>query len=364
MTTTLSSTASFHPPVRSASAIRPLTTPIATCATNIRDLAPNAKTLHRAMLDTRRQILRMDIPERDSLKAEWTARIDLYKNILDGTNAAANQLAGVIDVYLALQNNTNEGQEENMIKELSALRANLERTDFRFNVQCASLKENIDAFHRRLADPASNEQANQLSASANKHDSDTNVTHLETSALSSTNSQQQPVAVRQEVTTNFSTRSAWSRLCELVSPAAAPVSAPASASGGAPIRTEEMVVDHIKRLNEGASVRIQRQRSGGTPSTDHGVPSEPVDPPFLSAVKETSRRLDLQTRQFEAFSEIAQHLKNEINAYTQAFQAAKAYPTREKRIALENMHNRVVASSAHWRECAAALTDGYARIQK
>ncbi|KAL7277046.1 hypothetical protein ACG7TL_008891 [Trametes sanguinea] len=74
--------------------------------------------------------------------------------------------------------------------------------------------------------------------------------------------------------------------------------------------------------------------------------------------------LDRLAPKFDAFSELAHHLRNEITAYINAFAGYKEMQTAGKRNALENMHARVEATSMQWKECLIALGEGLHRSSR
>ncbi|KAL7277040.1 hypothetical protein ACG7TL_008884 [Trametes sanguinea] len=347
-------------PVTSASS-----SPIAKSAASIHDLAITAQTQHRAMRDARRQLSRLNEPSRESLKAEWTTYVDRYEQILNGSDTTASKLAAVIDVYLALQGNTEDDKEGAMITELTLLRAELERPQPDFTSECMKLSNDMKGLCSKLmgspprdsvasqdATPKGNINVEPVVAQS-AVGGDINSLDFYMSLLMA---RQSPM--RGRTPTNEGPRSLWSFLlpAAVSSPPIPTVSPHVGTNTSNLTQAQVMAVDRFKQLGElGAN---------GTSSRSTGASRNLTNNILAGTINGNIQTLEAQAQQFSVFSELTQHLKNEIGAYLLAFQAAKAYPTMEKKRALTNMHARVASSSAHWRQCVIALTEGYTRVQK
>ncbi|KAI0324387.1 hypothetical protein GY45DRAFT_383603 [Cubamyces sp. BRFM 1775] len=348
---------------------RPLSSPtqgpIATCISTLRELAPGAKVLHRALRDASRHIARIDDPRRDTLKSEWSTYTKRYKSIVDDTDVAAGKLAAVINVYLALQANTREGQEASMITELSTLQSELDGYNYVFSGPCANLRSNVETFYLKLVDPTGDrrehERAALFTAPLDIHSENTSQPQ---------ESQPEPL-VQGGVPANSTPRRMWGLLTERLPTfyATPSLQSPTTVENSL-THAQATAVNVFAQAGQDHTHILHRQHTDGATSPIHSstrtlVASEkPVVDVVIASIKDILLSLGTQGPQLGVFRELTLHLKNEIKAYLQVLQSANAFPTPEKRIALANMQGRVARSSAHWRTCASALTDGYSRIQK
>ncbi|KAJ2982582.1 hypothetical protein NUW54_g10733 [Trametes sanguinea] len=326
----------------------PSSSPIAKCAADIQGLAVAAQMQHRAMRDTRRQLSRLNDPSRESLKAEWTTYLDRYERILNDSDVTASKLAAIVDVYLALQGNTETDKESAMVTELSTLQAELEKVQPSFNSECVALASDMKGFYSKAtgSPPFHGLPGQDLTLTANGSVTPTTVQHA-------------PERL-------------WSFVLPAISsPSTSAVSAHTATNcpGSTLTSAQATAVDRFKHLAQAKIVVYTA--TGNLARSTQLADASPIDASrklsnevLTEAVKANAQALEAQAQQFSVFSELTQHLKNEIGAYLLSFQAAKAYPTMEKRKALANMHARVAASSAHWRQCSMALTDGYTRVPK
>ncbi|KAI0641311.1 hypothetical protein C8Q79DRAFT_1014269 [Trametes meyenii] len=316
--------------------------PIADCSVTIRNLASEARGFHKAMNDLQRQIRRSSPGSSATLGDEWDTYLEEYRGILQTSDTLANNIAATINVYLALQGDVGEEDADDMIEELSALRRDLvqERTDP--GVLCANLKIRIETFFRSIA--PSTAPADGMRSSS--------VTHAPSPVSSG------PVSVRDEVgkVSGRLADAADRRTLGRIGTALMTLQMPEDGKSG----TCALAVHRDGNvINQG-----DLSRTLGTAESRVPPQTYAVDDTFISAVLATVQGLEKQSQQFKAFSEASKYLENELSAYQSAFQAVKAYPTPEKRTALQNMHSRVASSSKHWKELTSVLTDGYSRLQK
>ncbi|OSD04982.1 hypothetical protein PYCCODRAFT_1432717 [Trametes coccinea BRFM310] len=304
------------------------------------------------MRDTRRQLSRLNEPSRESLKAEWTTYVDRYEQILNGSDTTASKLAAVIDVYLALQGNTEDDKEGAMITELTLLRAELERPQPDFTSECMKLSNDMKGLCSKLMGSPPRDSVASQDATPKGN------INVEPVVAQSAVGFAQESPMRGRTPTNEGPRSLWSFLLPAaVSSPPIPTVLPHVGTNTSNLtQAQVMAFDRFKQLGElGAN---------GTSSRSTGASRNLTNNILAGTINGNIQTLEAQAQQFSVFSELTQHLKNEIGAYLLAFKAAKAYPTMEKKRALTNMHARVASSSAHWRQCVIALTEGYTRVQK
>ncbi|KAH9887915.1 hypothetical protein C8Q73DRAFT_711166 [Cubamyces lactineus] len=339
--------------------------PIATCIDTLRELAPSAKTLHRAFRDAGRHLARIDDPRRDALKSEWSTLTKRYKSLIDDSDVAAGKLAAVLNVYLALQGNTREGQEDSMIAELSTLQSELDSYHFVFSGPCANLKNNVETFYLKLVDPTGSRRDHERASLSTPS--------IETQGESMPQSQgnePEPI-VPGGVPANPTPRKMWGLLTErLPTFYATPSPRSPPAAENTMTLAQATAVNVFAQAGQGHTHVQHRQHLDGVTSPvrssaqDLPASQKPVVDIVIASIKDIMLSLGRQGPQLDVFRELTLHVKNEIRAYLQVLQSASAFPTSEKKTALANMQGRVALSSAHWRVCISALTDGYSRIQK
>ncbi|KAI8974780.1 hypothetical protein BD414DRAFT_173942 [Trametes punicea] len=269
-----------------------------------------------------------------------------YRNIVNDSNVAASKLSAMIDVYLALQGNTDEVAESDMATELSTLLTQLECYKFDPSNLCAKLKDDIEASLNHTGDEGYTGSP-QLTDAGD---------HAQVDVLTA----QSP----RQVTSSFFAMlsrclwSMWSFVSYRLSALSPPATEQRLTNGRVLTHTEATAVRRFKHMGERrevVAVRAAQSSDAACKMTVEGL---------IKSMRDHTRVLEAQVSKFNVFFEIAQHLKNEVGAYLLAFEAVKTYPTPEKRRALSNMHARVASSSASWKECATALKDGYSRVQK
>ncbi|KAI9061971.1 hypothetical protein FKP32DRAFT_1677598 [Trametes sanguinea] len=329
--------------------------PIAKCAADIQGLSVAAQTQHRAMRDIRRQLSRLNDPSRESLTAEWTTYLHRYERILNDSDVTASKLTAIIDVYLALQGNTEADKESAMVTELSTLQAELEKVQPGFNSECLALASDMKGFYSKATGPPRSHGLPGQDATLTANGSVT-----PTTVQPAPEPTQEP-AIRTRSPTNESPRRLWSFALPAVSSPSTPAVSAHTGNKGPGSALTSAQATAVNRFKQLGNLARSTQLADASPIDTSRKLSNEV---LTETVKANVQALEAQAQQFSVFSELAQHLKNEIGAYLLAFQAAKAYPTMEKRRALANMHARVAASSAHWRQCSMALTDGYTRVPK
>ncbi|KAJ8463343.1 hypothetical protein ONZ51_g10319 [Trametes cubensis] len=365
---------------------------IATCIDTLQELAPSAKILHRAFRDAGRHLARIDDPRRDALKSEWTTLTKRYKSIIDDSDVAAGKLAAVLNVYIALQGNTREGQEASMITELSTLQTvdiELDSYHYVFSGPCASLRNNVETFYLKLVDPTGSRRDHERASLS------TPPLERKSESMPQVQESQPEPIVQGGVPANPAPRKMWGLLTERL-PAfyatPSPQSPPAADHENTLTPAQATAVSVFKQASQGhIHVQHRRHLDGATllarSSTQTQLASEkPVVDIVIASLKDIMLSLGKQSPELDVFRELTLHvgvhpricvqhildsiytvnvqLKNEIKAYLQVLQSASAYPTPEKRTALANMQGRVALSSANWRVCVGALTDGYSRVQK
>ncbi|KAH9887924.1 hypothetical protein C8Q73DRAFT_193801 [Cubamyces lactineus] len=348
------------------SASSPTQGPIATCIATLRDLAPSAKSLHRAFRDVSRQVARIDDPRRDILKSEWATYTKRYKSVVDDSDVAAGKLAAVINVYLALESNAQETRKVDMITELTTLKSELDGCNFDFDASCANLKGNIGSFYVQLVDPMGDRRESEGALLADMFPN--------AQPESTSQTTRQPEAIISSVT--YVSQLLWRMWGLLIGqlPTLYATTSPQVAPSFGTTGNLTLASTTALKVSAGAGTidtHVQpSQHAQDTLGSVHGytptplTSDKPVHAVVGTSIKDIMRSLGRQTSQLDVFRELTLHLKNEIEAYLQALQSANAFPTPEKRAVLANMLSRAVLSSAHWRACVLALTDGYSRIQK
>ncbi|KAI0330787.1 hypothetical protein GY45DRAFT_1361278 [Cubamyces sp. BRFM 1775] len=351
--------------------------PIAKCITTVRNLALSTKTLHRAFRDAGRHIARINDPRRATFQAEWSTVTRRYKSFIDDSDIAAGKLAAIINIYLALQGNTHETQEASVSTELLTLQSasivfiacqqELENCNYIFSGPCANLRNDIETFFLKLVGRKVDTQDDETASPLNSP-LDARIAPLPAPQES------QPEPAGQGSASAKPTPSRmWSLLTDRLPALNATLLSSRSPAAAESTLTaaQAAAVGHFARAT-GGHTQVQQQRrhveeATGPAQSQAQAPTisdKPLVDVVIASMKDIMLSLATQSPQLDVFRELTLHLKNEIRAYLQALQSAKAFPTADKRTALANMQARVALSSAHWRACVSALTDGYSRIQK
>ncbi|KAH9887922.1 hypothetical protein C8Q73DRAFT_711231 [Cubamyces lactineus] len=315
--------------------------PITGCVANLRDLAVSSRGLYRAIRDTRGSVSRLNILGRDAFEAEWTAFAERYKNLLDDSDLAASQLIAIIKVFLVLQSKKGDAPEDDMISELDSLRQTLTERQYDLSSQCNKLREDVGRDYVVLSQAIDSEGALCPSNRVNSNDSKTPDPSSKPNRTDTNSSVVVPKvfilwrifnAIRLRRVRNPETQNRTD--CR-------------------PVKSKPSRMEKIARKK-----RQQRKPKGADrPSTARqGTQSSQASAASttLEAIKDILEKLEQQEPLFDAFPELAKHLRNEIDAYLRAFEAVKAYPARRRK-ALDEAQTRVVASSKFWRECLIAL---------
>ncbi|KAJ8454889.1 hypothetical protein ONZ51_g12767 [Trametes cubensis] len=336
--------------------------PIMACAANLRHLKTSSRKIYRGLRDCRANFLRLTILHRSTFEAEWATYADRYKNLLDDADLAASQLMAVIKVYLVLQSSKNEAPEADMITELGNLQQASPTADtilptthtihtlppsqtlsgrtYDLRRQCEKIAEDVQASYDRLSKIVETSSVALAHPATGKSGNSTG-RNVEPSANDSTNKPSPRPAG--SISSYF-----WKLFSALLSLVLSGDSYGKETSGDAR-RDQGQRQDSTKSA----------QQPTRTPSTRQGTQSSQLSQTSatsaaLDTITEVITGLERQAPLFNAFPELAQHLRNEVDAYLRAFEAAKAYPASRKK-ALEEAQARVVASSKYWKECLAAL---------
>ncbi|KAJ8456758.1 hypothetical protein ONZ51_g11937 [Trametes cubensis] len=318
--------------------------PISGCVANLRDLALSSRGLYRAFRDTRGSVSRLNIPERDVFEAEWTAFADRYKNLLDDSDLAASQLIAIIKVFLVLQSKKGDAPEDDMISELDSLRQTLIEREYDLGSQCNELREDVRRDCAKLFEAINSEGVTPLDSKTSNDDS-------KISELPS-----KPIRADSDGSTARKVFILW-RILNVVDRLRR---ARKSETQNQPERKS----NRSKAIFKGNVTRKEKKSRQARGADRPPAAKQRTQPPHLSqasaasatleAIKEILEKLEKQEPLFDAFPELAKHLRNEIDAYLRAFEAVKAFPGRRRK-ALDDAQARVVASSKFWRECLVAL---------
>ncbi|KAI0324393.1 hypothetical protein GY45DRAFT_1439108 [Cubamyces sp. BRFM 1775] len=322
--------------------------PITGCVANLRDLADSSRGLYRAFRDTRGSVSRLNFTGRDAFEAEWTAFAERYKNLLDDSDLAASQLIAIIKVFLVLQSKKGDAPEDDMISELDTLRQTLTERQYDLGIQCNKLREDVSKNCTDLS------QAIDLDG----------VLCLDpkTSIHANTGDSKTPGLPRKPTRTDTSSTVVVSKVFILWRILSA-VRLRRAKKPETQTRTERKPVRSKLPRGEkmGRKKQPKRQTKGAdrAPAVRQGTQSSQLSrasaaSATLEAIRDILEKLEKQEPLFDAFPELAKHLRNEIDAYLRAFEAVKAYPARRRK-ALDEAQTRVVASSKFWIECLAAL---------
>ncbi|KAI0324389.1 hypothetical protein GY45DRAFT_1365101 [Cubamyces sp. BRFM 1775] len=292
--------------------------PIMACAANLRRLKASSRQIYRELRDCRASFSRLTIPHQSTFEAEWVTFVDQYKNLLDDADLSASQLIAVIKVYLVLQSSKNEAPEADMITELGNLQQTLANRTYDLCRRCEKIGEDVQASHDRLSEAVEMSRTT-LAHFENGKNANSTGGNVDTSARVSTNKPSSRPAG--SISTYF-----WelvSAFLALISPESDCRKEPRQETkkgASDPRRTQGRRQDSNEstkrfpntnpRQNTQSSQLSQSSATSGT----------------LSAIKEVITGLETQAPLFDAFTELAQHLRNEVEAYLRAFEAAKAYP--------------------------------------
>ncbi|KAI0659986.1 hypothetical protein C8Q70DRAFT_108049 [Cubamyces menziesii] len=276
----------------------------------------------------------------------WNQRHEQqYKNLLDDADVAASQLMAVIRVYLVLQSSKSEAQEADMVTELGNLRKSLTERTYDLSSRCKDLRGDIQASYERLSQAV---ETNGITATdpSNNMESSGETQARRSDKVSGTPARKPSILGR--------LMSAF--LCRVLRKPRKSERQTAKLSRGLtnPERTPKDASQTGDEMRIAPSTSDQRRPPARQDSQADAIPTT------LEAIRESILGLETQAPLFDAFSELARHLRNELDAYLHAFEAAKALPANRKK-ALDEAQSRVVVSSKHWKECLAALNgDGSA----
>ncbi|KAH9887917.1 hypothetical protein C8Q73DRAFT_193220 [Cubamyces lactineus] len=320
--------------------------PIMACAANLRHFKTSSRRIYRGLRDCRASFSRLVIPRRSTFEDGWATSADRYKNLLDDADLAASQLMAVIKVYLVLQSSKNEAQEADMITELGNLQQTLTSQTYDLRRRCEKIREDVQASYHRLSETV--EMCGMtLAHPANGRDGSSTDSEIGAGASDSTNKP----SSRPAASLSFYFWKLVSAIWALMSPESNRGKGPCEGTHEGKDDTREgqgRRQDSTKpaKRSTDTNARQDTQSSQLTLASSTSA--------ILAAIKEVITGLETQAPLFDAFPELAQHLRNEVDAYLRAFEAAKAYPASRKK-ALEEAQARVVASSKYWKECLAAL---------
>ncbi|KAH9887927.1 hypothetical protein C8Q73DRAFT_194116 [Cubamyces lactineus] len=319
--------------------------PITTCAANLRSLKTSSRQMYRAMRDIRASMSRLDVAGRDTFEGDWVAFVDRYKNLLDDADLVASQLMAIIKVYLVLQSSKSEAQEADMITELGNLRQSLTERTYDLSSRCKDVRGDVQAFCERLSQTAKTKRITAVDPATNT-ESNPSAKGGETQSRRSDNASGPPghmPSILERLMSAF--------FCRVFS---------------RPRKSDKQRSKSSRKLAGSGGVAKDSSQTDGEARIDERRPPTRQDsqadaiPATLQAIREVVSGLETQAPLFEAFPELARHLRNELDAYLHAFEAAKAFPANRKK-ALDEAQTRVVVSSKHWKECLAALNgDGSA----
>ncbi|KAJ8463339.1 hypothetical protein ONZ51_g10321 [Trametes cubensis] len=353
--------------------------PIMACAANLRHLKTSSRKIYRGLRDCRANFLRLTIPHRSTFEAEWATYADRYKNLLDDADLAASQLMAVIKgelqglahasraltmsaVYLVIQSSKNEAPEADMITELGNLQQASPTADtilptthtvytlppsqtlsgrtYDLRRQCEKIAEDVQASYDRLSKIVETSSVALAHPATGKSGNSTG-RNVEPSANDSTNKPSPRPAG--SISSYF-----WKLFSALLS-LILPENNYGKETSGDARRDQGQRQDNTKLAKQPARTPSTRQDTQSSQISQTSATSAALD-----TITEVITGLERQAPLFNAFPELAQHLRNEVDAYLRAFEAAKAYPASRKK-ALEEAQARVVASSKYWKECLAAL---------
>ncbi|KAJ8461836.1 hypothetical protein ONZ51_g11284 [Trametes cubensis] len=320
---------------------------LTTCAANLRSLKTSSRQIYRTLRDIRASMSRLDVAGRNIFEGDWVAFVEQYKNLLDDTDVAASQLMAVIRVYLVLQSSKSEAQEADMVTELGNLRKSLTERTYDLSSRCKDLRGDIQASYERLSQAVETNGITAADPSDNLENSrETQTRRLGSDKASGTPARKPSILGR--------LMSAF--LCRFLRKPRTSERQTAKLSRGLtnPERTPKDASQTGDETRIAPSTSDQRRPPARQDSQADAIPTT------LEAIRESILGLETQAPLFDAFSELARHLRNELDAYLHAFEAAKALPANRKK-ALDEAQSRVVVSSKHWKECLAALNgDGSA----
>ncbi|CDO74605.1 hypothetical protein BN946_scf184862.g2 [Trametes cinnabarina] len=306
--------------------------PIQACIEDIRQLALSSRALHNKLRDTRRRVTAMVGSGRRDLVSVWDAYPENYKALLDDAVSAASQLSAHIKVYLVLQEQKDKVKEGNMITELSALKTNIERTNFGLSAACAKLMDDIANSSRGLSEHI-NAEARRLQPEGDR------AAQMHAQQVKSNVNGGVPVLAADRLSANPSINPAAMKLSTFIGRLfLSRTRARQAEESSTTVTTKPTNRD---RSSGARNKRKQDQAQAGTGSTaaararaDTGIMSALMQPgeavkvtETMGAIAEIIKELESQIPKFDAFSQLSQHLKNELNAYLLAFQGAQAYPT-------------------------------------
>ncbi|KAI0659988.1 hypothetical protein C8Q70DRAFT_983371 [Cubamyces menziesii] len=309
--------------------------PISICITTVRGLAPSAKNIHRAFRDTGRHIARIDGPRRDTVRSEWSMYTRRYKTIIDESDVAAGKLAAVINVYLALQENTQESQEANMTTELLTLQSEFDGYHYIFSGPCANLRNDVEACYLKLTDLKSDTSVNARASLLNAP-SDAKVA---CSQAFSENRGQSETTVQGSAPATTTPKGMWDLFTERL-PTFYTTTSPQSPPAVENANLTPAQAAAVGIFAQAAPSHIHVQQRQHMPVTTGYARSQTqvssiLDKPHtdvvIASMKDIMLSLATQAPQLDVFRELTLHLKNEIKAYLQALQSANAFPTLDIR---------------------------------
>ncbi|KAI9061974.1 hypothetical protein FKP32DRAFT_1604453 [Trametes sanguinea] len=395
--------------------------PIANCLAALRDLRLDSQELQGTLRDV---VARTGAAGPNTALHDWRTYIERYEQTVAGASKAASQLRALIKTYLILQEKKHEAKAEDMIVELSSLQSILEGYRFDFKASCKKLCDDIaesygnitpDMLESTVIRPSgaishSVIGSAQIMLPGARFISEEPMSELPNSADGDTNVKAAMLRVAQFAAL-MKLRKPLSRNSSMSAPGKPGIrrrrSAPKARAMSDPagLRTKKKVagkrripfgpcgkLEHFDDATETATrsqsqpmpvvasevartetqprrLSLRKRRTTGSVNlASNEAKDQRAQPLDEDAFRELSQaincvlnELDRLTPKFDTFSELAHHLRNEITAYINAFAGYRAQQTPAKRNALENMHARVEATSAHWKECLIALGEGLSR---
>ncbi|KAI9061977.1 hypothetical protein FKP32DRAFT_1686791 [Trametes sanguinea] len=390
--------------------------PIANCVLILRDFKLSSQELHDTLHDV---VARTGAAGKDAAVHDWRTYIQRYEEIVSGASRAGSQLRALIKTYLILQQKKRESTADDMVAELTNLRTMLETYHFDAKKLCESLRSDIAASYgnltpdmletssssgicdRLVAEPEQLPQSDPLRVGGdlvpeilpgdaseanvktkmlwvlhavfnlrlkkprnrNGEPSTTTPRRSQSAGSVSARSMSDPGKAHVKIPGKHRVLLSLAPCGKLEDFEDSAETEPTSPKQNGPLPSES--------TSQTAQGRHQEPARNTTPdafrSTDEIRAMQLQEEAFrelVQAIDIVLKELDRLAPEFDTFSELAQHLRNEITAYINAFSAYRALQTLAKKNALEEMHARVEATSVHWTEFLDALGEGLPRISR
>ncbi|KAL7277048.1 hypothetical protein ACG7TL_008893 [Trametes sanguinea] len=372
--------------------------PIANCVLVLRDLKLSSQELHGTLHDV---VARTGAAGKDAAVHDWRTYIQRYDEVVSAASRAASQLRALIRTYLLLQQQKHEFKIGDMIVELSNLRSILENYHSDTRKLCDSLQNDIAAFYGRLT-PEMLESSSSigiceqlvaepehLPLDATRHNVehipkispvDVSGTHVKTTMLwvlevvfrlrlkkpRNKNGEPSPSGTGRSQSAGSPPAGAMSdsnNTHETQTPNKHRISLPPC--GRLRDFDDSTDIEPTSQMQNGPAISERPSvPAQGRPRSEsahkampHAVRMVSTDDIRANQLKEETFRdlvkaidsvlqeLDRLAPRFDTYSELAEHLRNEITAYINAFSGYQALQTLAKKNALEEMHARVEATS-------------------